>query len=90
MSVSYESDFEPFCQNEIARKLSYKYEIENQEKSLSQAKCPISLTPLYVILYNWISLGNNRTHKFIEPIGGSSAAEPLCTISYGVYVWHLA
>ena len=32
----------------MARKLSYKYEIENQEKSLSQAKFPIKLTPMYV------------------------------------------
>ena len=30
----------------MARKLSYKYEIEKQEKSLSQAKCPISLAVL--------------------------------------------
>ena len=33
----------------MARKLSYKYEIEKQEKYLSQAKCPIILTVLYVI-----------------------------------------
>ena len=31
----------------MARKLSYRYDIEKQEKSLSQAKCPISLTVLY-------------------------------------------
>ena len=30
----------------MARKLSYKYDIEKQEKSLSQAKYPISLTVL--------------------------------------------
>ena len=38
---------EPFGQNEMARKLSYKYDIEKQEKSLSQAMCPISLIALY-------------------------------------------
>ena len=45
--MSYKFDIEPFGQNEMARKLSYKYDIEKQEKSLSQAKCPISLTALY-------------------------------------------
>ena len=34
----------------MARKLSYKYEIEKQEKSLSQAKCPISLIALYLVV----------------------------------------
>ena len=45
--VTYKFDIEPCGQNEMAPKLSYKYEIENQEKSLSQAKCPLSLTALY-------------------------------------------
>ena len=45
--VSYKFDIDRFVQNEMARKLSYKYVIEKQEKSLSQAKCPISLTVLY-------------------------------------------
>ena len=30
----------------MARKLSYKYDFEKEQKSLSQAKCPISLTVL--------------------------------------------
>ena len=42
--LSYKFDIETFGQNKMARKLSYKYEIEKQEKSLSQAKCLISLT----------------------------------------------
>ena len=46
--MSYKFDIEPFGQNEMARKLSYKYDIEKQEKSLSQAMYPISLTALYV------------------------------------------
>ena len=46
--VSYKSDNEPFGQNEMARKRSYKYDIEKQEKSLLQAICPISLTALYI------------------------------------------
>ena len=45
--VSYKFDIEPFGQIEMARKLSFKYDIENEQKSLSQAKCPISLAPLY-------------------------------------------
>ena len=32
----------------MARKLSYKNDIEKQEKSLTQAMCPISLTALYM------------------------------------------
>ena len=43
---TYKFDIEPCGQNEMAPKLSYKYEIEKQKKSLSQAKCPISLTVL--------------------------------------------
>ena len=31
----------------MARKLSYKYNFEKEQKSLSQAKCPISLTVLF-------------------------------------------
>ena len=46
--MSYKFDIEPFGENEMARKLSYKYDIEKQDKSLSQAKCPISLTVLYL------------------------------------------
>ena len=45
---SYNFDIEPFGQNETARKLSSKYDIGKQGKSLSQAKCPISLTALFM------------------------------------------
>ena len=47
MKVYYKFDIEPFGQNEMVQKLSYKYDIEKQETSLSQAKCPISLTALF-------------------------------------------
>ena len=47
---TYKAGLEPFhfdqkarFQNEMARKLSNEYEFKKQEKSLSQAKCPISL-----------------------------------------------
>ena len=55
---TYMTVFEPFnfsqkarCQTYrtlLTRKLSYKYDIEKRKKSLSQAKCPISLTTLYL------------------------------------------
>ena len=44
--MPFKFDIEPFGQNEMTRNLSYKYDIEKQEKSLPQATCPISLTAL--------------------------------------------
>ena len=39
----YKFDIESFERNWMARKLSYKYDFEKAQKSLSQAKCPICL-----------------------------------------------
>ena len=58
---TYRTVFEPFDFDQKARKLSYKYDFEKEQKSLSQARCPISLTVLYVTCWQNVKKTSSST-----------------------------
>ena len=87
--VSYKFDIEPFGQNAnciMARKLSYKYDIEKQEKSLSQAKCPISLTALYWYLKTGPLYNDTAAEGMVESLSFRYKFYP-CK-KYSVFYYH--
>ena len=64
--MSYKFDIEPSDQNEMARKLSYKYEIEKQENSHTSKVSFKFDSPVCLIVGSTINSHWQKIPKYLE------------------------